>query len=126
MGRGSRTKEESRTRTSAVNLRAAALEGQMEGTEGGSAREESPCEEAKTLSVLFAIPPAVKQGDAVKLRLGIPPVVLARGIEVGHVQSPDASYAEACLLEGYTLSGSVQSIDPVSGGGTILVTGKKR
>ena len=126
MGRGSRTKEESRTLSSAANLRAAALEGRMEGAEGDSAQEESPCEAAKTLAVLFTIPSSVKRGDAVKLRLGIPPAVLARGTEVGHVQEPDASYAEACLLEGYTLGGSVQSINLESGAGTILVTGKKR
>lgn len=126
MGRGSRTKEESRTLTSAVNLRAAAQEGQMEGAEGGNAQGEVPCEAARTLRVLFTIPTSAKQGDPIKLRLGIPPAVLIRGIEVGQVQETDASHAEACLLEGYTLSGSVQSIDPESGAGTILVTGEKK
>jgi len=126
MGRGSRSKEESQKRSPVVNLRAATQEGQLAGSEIGGVTEESPCAASKTLNVLFATPPTVKPGDEVKLRLGTPVAVLARGVEVGHLQEPDASYAEACLLEGYTLSGSVQFIDPESGAGMIVVTGKKR
>jgi hypothetical protein len=37
----------------------------------------------------------------------------------------DASAVEACLLEGFTLAGSVLSIDPVSGTGTISIAGSK-
>lgn len=125
MGRGSRTKDEPRKLSRAKSLRAAALEGEAGEGGGAGAPERSPCEAMKTLAALFAVPSSVKQGDPVKLRLGVPPAVLVGGIEVGHIQEPDASTAEGCLLEGFVLTGSVRSIDPVSGRGTVLVAGKK-
>jgi hypothetical protein len=126
MGRGSRRKKEPRNLSPAVNLRDTALRGEVEGTGGGTAQKESPCEMAKSLSVLFTAASAVKRGDAVKLSLGIPPAVLVAGAEVGHLQEPDASFAEACLIDGFALTGAVQSIDPVSGTGEVFVTGEKR
>lgn len=126
MGRGSRSKEESQKRSPAVNLRAATQGGELAGSEVGGVNEESPCEAPKTLNVLFMKPLTVKPEDTVKLRLGTPVAVLAQGVEVGRIQEPDASHAEACLLEGYTLIGSVQFVDPESGAGMIMVTGKKR
>lgn len=125
MGRGSRTKDEPRKLSRAKSLRAAALEGDAGEGGGAGAPARSPCEETKTLVALFAVPSPIKKGDPVRLRLGIPPAVLVGGIEVGHVQEPDTSTAEGCLLEGFVLTGSVRSIDPVSGRGTVLVTGKK-
>lgn len=101
------------------------MEGDIDGVGGNSPSAESPCEATKTFSALFPIPTSVKQGDLVKLRLGIPPAVLVRGEEVGHVQESDSDYVEACLLEGYKLSGSVQSIDPETGAGTVSVNGEK-
>jgi hypothetical protein len=125
MGRGSRAKDEPRKLSRAKNLRTAALEGEAGGGEGAGTPERSPCEATKTLAALFAVPSTVKQGDPVRLRLGIPPAVLVRGIEVGHIEEPDASTAEGCLLEGFVLTGSVRSIDPFSGKGTVLVAGRK-
>lgn len=101
------------------------MEGEMDGTGGNSANDESPCEAAKVLSVLFTVPTSVKQGELIQLRLGIPPAVLVRGSEVGHVQEPDSNYVEACLLEGYKLRGSVHSIDLETGTGTVSVNGEK-
>jgi hypothetical protein len=91
----------------------------------GSAEIKSPCERTRAFPVSFSDPTSIQPGDPAAIRLGAPPSILVNGLEVGQVQEPDANIAEGCLLEGFRLSGSVESIDPSSGTGTILVSGAK-
>lgn len=125
MGRGSRVDKEPDKLTKAVGLRqgAAGIEG--EGAGGSANSNQAHCEQKRELSIVLTQASSLVVGTSIRLRLGAPPVVLAGGKELGRVANADASTAEACLLEGFALTGSVLSIDPLSGTGRISIAGHK-
>jgi hypothetical protein len=95
MGRGSRESPEPKVLTKPTALR----KGDLDLASGVPAQDAGPCERQQELTVAFATVVAV--GLAVRVRLGIPPVVVSEEREVGYIAEPGASIAEGCLLEGF-------------------------
>jgi hypothetical protein len=125
MGRGSKSSEDLPL-SQPMNLTAVTTEGDAPGEARQSRDEtESACEATRELSVEVGSTDDFAVGNAVRIRLGDPPVVVIGGRDVGWVKGTATRSVKACLLAGFRLSGEVLALDSSSGFGTILISGEK-
>lgn len=102
---------------------------QFLGRDGGGAMGAEPaaeelllCEKPQTVS--FRAAGAVAVGTEIRIARADPPAVIAGGAQVGTVSNrQQAATLNACLDDGYAISGTVVTLDPDLGEGLATVAG---
>ena len=92
---------------------------------GGVDVEADFCAVPQTINFLALPEASVAIGLRTRLLAGHLPQVVAGNEAIGNIVEPHATAMRHCIEEGYSMLGSVQSIDIASRQGTLRIEGSK-